>query len=55
MTARFTRPQLVDLYCTRRLSTRAIAKLCGCSATKARMVLRAYGIPRRKQGGRYDS
>ncbi len=44
MTARFSRPQLLDLYRDRRLSARAIARLYGCSATKVRYTLRLHGI-----------
>lgn len=48
MTVRFTRPQLVDLYCTQRIGAPTIARLYGCCATKVRVTLRLYGIEVRR-------
>jgi hypothetical protein len=48
MSVRFTRPQLVDLYCTQRFGADTIARLYGCCANKVRVTLRVYGIEVRK-------
>lgn len=50
MTVRFTRPQLLDLYCQQRKSQRQIASAHGCSATKVRTTLRLFGIEIRTRG-----
>lgn len=51
MTVRFTRPQLVELYCAQKLSASAIGRYFTVSDWRVRRALKAYGIELRSAGG----